>query len=38
MNLEDQFDTHLDIRFAPLEVIDVQALVDATAHPWSRSS
>ena len=34
MNPEDQFDTHLDIRFAPLEVIDVQALVDATTHPW----
>jgi mannose-6-phosphate isomerase-like protein (cupin superfamily) len=34
MNLEDQFDTHLDIRFGPLEVIDVPALVDATAHPW----
>jgi mannose-6-phosphate isomerase-like protein (cupin superfamily) len=34
MNPEDQFDTHLDIRFAPLELIDVQALVDATTHPW----
>ena len=34
MNPEDQFDTHLDIRFAPLEVVDVQALVDATTHPW----
>jgi mannose-6-phosphate isomerase-like protein (cupin superfamily) len=34
MNLEDQFDTHLDIRFKPLEVIDVPALVDATTHPW----
>jgi mannose-6-phosphate isomerase-like protein (cupin superfamily) len=28
------YDTHLDIRFAPLEHIDVQALVDACAHPW----
>lgn len=34
MNPEDQFDTHLDIRFAPLEVIDVPALVNATTHPW----
>jgi mannose-6-phosphate isomerase-like protein (cupin superfamily) len=34
MNPEDQFDTHLDVRFPPLEVIDVQALVDATTHPW----
>ena len=34
MNPEDQFDTHLDIRFAPLELIDVQAIVDATTHPW----
>jgi mannose-6-phosphate isomerase-like protein (cupin superfamily) len=34
MSSEDQFDTHLDIRFAPLELIDVQALVDATTHPW----
>jgi len=28
------YDTHLDIRFAPLEHIDVQALVDACTHPW----
>jgi mannose-6-phosphate isomerase-like protein (cupin superfamily) len=34
MNPEDRFDTHLDIRFGPLERIDVQALVDATTHPW----
>jgi mannose-6-phosphate isomerase-like protein (cupin superfamily) len=34
MSPEDQFDTHLDVRFAPLELIDVQALVDATTHPW----
>jgi cupin superfamily acireductone dioxygenase involved in methionine salvage len=31
---ETQFDTHLDIRFGPLELIDVQALVDATTHDW----
>ena len=28
------YDTHLDIRFGPLEQIDVQALVDACTHPW----
>jgi mannose-6-phosphate isomerase-like protein (cupin superfamily) len=28
------YDTHLDIRFGPLERIDVQALVDAVTHPW----
>lgn len=28
------YDTHLDIRFGPLEHIDVQALVDANTHPW----
>ena len=28
------YDTHLDIRYQPLEVVDVQALVDATTHPW----
>ena len=27
-------DTHLDIKFGPLERIDVQALVDACTHPW----
>src|SRR5262245_25601806 len=28
------YDTHLDIRFGPLEQIDVQALADAVTHPW----
>ena len=28
------YSTHLDVRFAPLEVVDVQALVDANTHPW----
>ena len=28
------YDTHLDIRFGPLETIDLQALADATRHPW----
>lgn len=28
------YETHLDIRFAPLEVVDVPALVEACAHPW----
>jgi mannose-6-phosphate isomerase-like protein (cupin superfamily) len=26
--------TRLDVRHGPLEVIDVQAIADATTHPW----
>lgn len=28
------YDTHLDIHFQPLEVVDVQPLVDRNTHPW----
>ena len=28
------YDTHLDLRFRPLEVIDEKALSDAATHPW----
>jgi mannose-6-phosphate isomerase-like protein (cupin superfamily) len=28
------YDTRLDVRYGPLELIDVQQLVDATTHPW----
>ena len=28
------YDTHLDVKFAPLEVVDVPALVAACTHPW----
>ena len=28
------YETHLDIKFKPLEHIDVQAVVDAVTHPW----
>ena len=28
------YETHLDIRYPPLTVIDVPALVAATTHPW----
>ena len=28
------YDTHLDIRYKPLELIDVQALADAVTHKW----
>ena len=28
------YDTHLDIRFGSLEVVDVPALVAACTHPW----
>jgi mannose-6-phosphate isomerase-like protein (cupin superfamily) len=30
----DRYDTRLDIRYAPLEVVDVPRLVDAVTHPW----
>jgi hypothetical protein len=28
------YETHLDILHGPLEVVDVQAVVDAVRHPW----
>src|SRR5712692_7764780 len=28
------YETHLDIRYGPLERIDVQAIVDVARHPW----
>ena len=28
------YETHLDIRFKPLEVIDEKALGEAVTHPW----
>lgn len=28
------YDTHLDVRFGPLETIDLQALADGTRHHW----
>src|SRR5437899_6331469 len=28
------YDTHLDILYGPLELVNVQALVDAVTHPW----
>ena len=28
------YDTHLNVLYAPLEVVDVGALVEACAHPW----
>ena len=33
-NKSDPYDTHLDIHFKPLEVVDVQPLVDQCKHPW----
>lgn len=29
-----RYDTRLNIRYEPLEVVDVPALVDAVTHPW----
>jgi len=31
---DDRYDTHLDIRFAQLEIVDVPALIEANRHPW----
>jgi mannose-6-phosphate isomerase-like protein (cupin superfamily) len=28
------YDTRLNVLYSPLEVVDVQALVDACTHPW----
>ena len=28
------YETHLDVRFGPLEVVDVPAVVAAVTHPW----
>jgi len=28
------YETHLDVRFAPLDVVDVPALVAQVQHPW----
>jgi mannose-6-phosphate isomerase-like protein (cupin superfamily) len=28
------YDTRLNVHYGPLEVVDVQALVDANTHPW----
>jgi mannose-6-phosphate isomerase-like protein (cupin superfamily) len=31
---EFAYDTHLDIRYQPLQVVDLQTLAAATTHPW----
>ena len=31
---DDPYDTHLDVLYPPLEVVDVPALVAACTHPW----
>ena len=28
------YETHLDVRYGPLELIDVPSIVAATTHPW----
>ncbi|HTR97052.1 MAG TPA: cupin domain-containing protein [Candidatus Acidoferrales bacterium] len=28
------YETHLDVRFGPLEVVDTPALIAAVGHPW----
>ena len=34
MNSQTSYSIHLDVRYSPLELIDVQALVDACKDPW----
>ena len=34
MTQDDRYDTRLDVRFGPLEVIDVHALAAEVTHPW----
>ncbi len=34
MNPENPYSIHLEARFSPLELIDVQALVEAATDPW----
>jgi mannose-6-phosphate isomerase-like protein (cupin superfamily) len=31
---ESRYDTRLDVKFGPLELIDEKALTDAVTHPW----
>lgn len=32
--LESKYDTRLNIHYAPLEVVDLPALIQSVAHPW----
>jgi mannose-6-phosphate isomerase-like protein (cupin superfamily) len=34
MSDDSRYSIHLDARYAPLELVDVQALVDAVTDPW----
>jgi len=34
MSPEFPYSTHLDVRYPPLEVVDVPALIDAVRHQW----
>jgi mannose-6-phosphate isomerase-like protein (cupin superfamily) len=34
MKSEESYEMHLDTRFNPLELIDIQSLVDAVGEPW----
>jgi len=34
MSSQTSYSIHLDVRYSPLELIDVQALVDACKDPW----
>lgn len=38
MNPEEPYSINMDIRFAPLEVVDIQGLVNTATDPWYNQS
>ena len=38
MNPEEPYSINMDIRFAPLEVVDIQSLVNTATDPWYNQS
>ena len=38
MNSQEPYSINMDIRFAPLEVIDIQSLVNTATDPWYNQS
>ena len=31
---EDRYETHLDVPFGPLELVDLEPVIDGVEHPW----
>jgi mannose-6-phosphate isomerase-like protein (cupin superfamily) len=38
MKAQEPYSIHLDTKFAPLELVDIQKLVDAVTEPWYNQS